>query len=183
MIGIIDIETTDFLRNNGKIVEVGIAGIDLENRKVVKLFHSICREDGMTAKDRDAWIFKNSDLTIDEVRSAPLFDDIKDEVQRIINSCKLVTAFNKAFDFDFLRNRGMVINNEADCPMILSTDVLKIPSQAKWAKEKYKWPTVEECWDFFFPERPYVEKHRGLDDAIHEAAIVYAMWKKGHIIL
>lgn len=182
IIAIIDLETTGFLNEGGKIVEVGIAGLDLDNSKVLKLYHSVCKEPGMTIKDRNAWIFNNSDLTVEEVRGSPLFEDIKGDIQSIINSCKGITAFNRKFDVDFLRDRGIVIEQLVDCPMLVATDVLKITSTKKWAKG-YKWPTVEECWDFFFPDKPYTEKHRGLDDAIHEAAIVYAMWKKGHIIL
>jgi DNA polymerase-3 subunit epsilon len=44
---------------------------------------------------------------------------------------------------------------------------------------KYKWPKVEEAYDFFFPNNNYVEKHRGADDAFHEADIVYELHKIG----
>ena len=178
MIGIVDIETTGFLNAGGKIVEVGIAGFDLEDRKLHKLFHSVCREDGLTGKDRKAWIFKNSDLLVEDVRVAPLFSEIQDEVQSVIQSCKGVTAYNKSFDFDFLRDRGVVIENDIACPMLLATNVVKAPHKQSW-KKGYKWPSVEESWAHFFPEVPYDEKHRGLDDALHEALIFMKLYDLG----
>ena len=178
MIGIVDIETTGFLKCGGKIVEVGIAGLDLETGKVSELFHSICREEGLKGRDRNAWIFQNSDLLVEDVRQAPLFTDIQPEIQSIMDSCDGVTAYNKKFDFDFFRDRGLTINNELDCPMLLATKVCKIPN--KNGRKGNKWPTVEEAWAFFYPSSPYVEQHRGLDDAIHEAKIIYALHKFGH---
>lgn len=179
MIGIIDIETTGFLNSGGKIVEVGIAGLDLKNGQVVKLFHSLCRESGMTGKDRNAWIFQNSDLLVEDVREAPDLCTIADEIQSVIDKCSGVTAYNRKFDFDFLEDRGIIIDNGIACPMLLATDVVKAPHKQAWKKKGYKWPTVEESWAHFFPDAPYVEQHRGLDDATHEALIVYKLWKLG----
>jgi DNA polymerase-3 subunit epsilon len=34
-----------------------------------------------------------------------------------------------------------------------------------------KWPKVEEAWEYFFPDTKYIEAHRALDDAQHEALI------------
>jgi DNA polymerase-3 subunit epsilon len=178
MIGIIDIETTGFLNGNGKIVEVGIAGLDLKNGTVVKLFHSLCRESGMTAKDRNAWIFSNSDLLVEDVREAPDLCMIANEIQSVIDKCSGVTAYNRKFDFDFLKDRGIIIDNGIACPMLLATNVVKAPHKQAW-KKGYKWPSVQESWDFFFPNKPYVEQHRGLDDAVHEALIVNELYKLG----
>jgi DNA polymerase-3 subunit epsilon len=175
MIGIIDIETTGFLPD-GKIVEVGIAG--LEDGKVHELFSSVCREPGLVKKDRDAWIFNNSDLTVEAVREAPLLSDLQDEIQSILDEIPC-TAYNKKFDFGFLRDRGFRIENELDCPMIIATDILKLPGK-KWSKD-FKYPSVEEAWDYFMDE-PYVEAHRGLDDAKHEALIVWELYKRGFFV-
>ena len=59
--------------------------------------------------------------------------------------------------------------------MLICTDVCKI--QGKYGK--YKWPKVEEAWQHLFPEVDYVEKHRGADDAFHEAKIVHELIKMG----
>ncbi|MDB4403245.1 exonuclease domain-containing protein [bacterium] len=179
-IGVFDIETTGFLNKGGFIVEVGIAKLNLETGHVESVFDSVCREQGMTAKDRTAWIFENSDLTVEEVRIAPLLDDIMPELQEHADSFDFITAYNKRFDFDFLSSRGLKIKNEGPCPMVAATPVCKLPSRS-FRGGGYKWPKVEEAWDFFFPNEPYVEQHRGLDDAMHESKIIHRLCELGHM--
>ena len=60
--------------------------------------------------------------------------------------------------------------------MILSTNICKIPSPKG---KGYKWPKVQEAYDFLFGETAYVEEHRGADDAYHEADIVYELYLRG----
>lgn len=176
-IGIIDIETTGFLNQGGKIVEVGIVSLDTVSGETEVLFDSLCREDGMTAKDREAWIFQNSDLKVEEVRDAKNFLDIKAEIQRVVSSLDACTAFNKSFDFDFLRSRGVILDKECECPMRVATNICKLESRG--GRSGFKWPKVEEAWQHFFPEIHYVEKHRAADDALHEAKIVFELHKMG----
>lgn len=173
-IGIIDIETTNFFPK-GFIVEVGIASLDTDTGEVEKVFDSVCREPGMTAKDHEAWIFSNSDLTIEMVREAKLLDDLKSEIQAVLDTFDAVTAYNKKFDLTFIRDRGFIVDNEWPCPMLVSTDICKLPDK----RGNKKWPKVPEAWQFFFPNEPYVELHRGADDAVHEAHIVYQLYLLG----
>jgi len=179
-IGIIDIETCGFLRENGVIVEVGIVSLDTDTGEIDPVFSCVCREDHLRAKHRDAWIFKNSDLTVEEVRAAPKLPDLLPLIQEHIDGLDACTAFNKSFDFNFLRNRSLRIENEWPCPMRAATPVCKIPN--KNGRAGHKWPTVEEAWNHFFPDEPYTEAHRGFDDALHEARIVYELHKLGLMI-
>ena len=55
---IIDIETTDFLQRNGKIVEVGIVELDLSNGNRKIIFDSVCWESGLTEEEVKQDIFK-----------------------------------------------------------------------------------------------------------------------------
>jgi len=176
-IGIIDIETAGWLRENGVIVEIGIVSLDTETGQIDPIFSSTCREKHLRAKHRNAWIFKNSDLTVEEVRTAPDLPEILPLVQEHIDALDALTAFNKSFDFNFLRNRGLIIEKEWPCAMRIAAPVCKIPY--KNGKAGNKWPTVEEAWNHFFPGRPYIEAHRGFDDALHEAEIVYELHKLG----
>ena len=177
-IGIIDIETVGFLRQGGYIVEVGLVSLDTETGQIKPVFSSVCQEEGMTAKHRTAWIFQNSDLTVEQVRAAPMLPDLLPTIQQHIDRLDATTAYNKPFDFNFLRNRGLIIRREWSCPMRIATNVCKIPKTGKRAGHRgYKWPTVEEAWSHFFPAAPYIEAHRGLDDALHEAEIVYELHK------
>lgn len=175
---VLDIETTGFQNQGGSIVEIGIVSLNLDTGEIKEVFNSLLREDILTAKHREepyGWIFRNSDLTVDEVRKALPADNVFDEVQKILDSYPLgCTAYNNKFDFGFLRDRGIKIKS-LPCPMMLSTDICKIPGRF----DSYKWPSVEEAFAFFFPEEEYKEKHRGLDDAKHEAMIVYKLYQDG----
>ncbi len=177
---IIDIETTGFLNKGGSIVEIGAVELDLRNGQIKEVFSSLCREKILTEKHRKhpfGWIFENSDLKIDDVRNAPYFESVKNDFQEIINKYPLgVTAFNNDFDFGFLEDRGINFPIKLGCPMKISTDICKIPHQNRMG---YKWPKVEEAFYFFFPGIDYKEKHRGADDAHHEAMIVYELFKMG----
>ena len=175
---VLDIETTGFLNQGGSIVEIGIASLNLETGEIKTVFDSLCREKILTAKHRKSpfgWIFNNSDLTPEQLRKAPTIEDISLKVQAILNDYPLgCTAFNKAFDFGFLRSRGFVVK-DLPCPMLLSTSICKLPGK----RGGYKWPKVEEAYRFFFGKTDYVEQHRGADDAMHEAEIVYELYKRG----
>ena len=175
-IGIIDIETTGFQKDNGHIVEIAIVSLNTETGDITESFSSVCKERGMNAKDREAWIFQNSTLTVEEVREAKTFDEIQGQVQDSIYAHDAVTAYNSSFDFGFLENRGLRIPFKASCPMLLSTPLCQLPGRMG---DDYKWPKVEEAWKHFFPSRPYVELHRGLDDAMHEAKIIWQLCKLG----
>lgn len=179
-IAVVDIETTGFLKPGGSIVEIGIVELDLDTGDTKILFDSLVREPILTAKHRSkpfGWIFENSDLTPEMVRAAPNAEDVFPLAQYILNQYPLgCTAFNKRFDFDFLRDRGFTIT-ELQCPMLLLTPIMELPKKNGYGGNK--WPNVEEAWNYFFPNDPYDEKHRGADDAVHEAKIVYELYKAG----
>ena len=175
---VLDIETTGFFNQGGSIVEIGIVELNLNTGKIREVFNSLLREDILTARHREepfGWIFRNSSLKVESVRSAPPADSVFYDVQNILDQYPLgCTAYNKSFDFGFLKDRGLKIT-ELPCPMLLATDVLQIPGR----NGSYKWPSVQEAYDYFFPDEEYVEIHRGGDDAAHEAEIVYALFKMG----
>jgi inhibitor of KinA sporulation pathway (predicted exonuclease) len=53
--------------------------------------------------------------------------------------------------------------------MKVLTPIMELPH---WYYDM-KWPSVQEAFDFLYPNNTYTEKHRALDDAKHEAKIVY----------
>ena len=168
---IVDIETTDFLKRNGLIVEVGIVELDLTNGNRTPIYNTLVREEGFGEEHKDAWIFSNSNLKHEEVLTAKPLD--REKLQEIFNKYS-ATAYNKRFDFDFLASRGLKIK-ELPCPMEALTPICKLPGKFG----SYKWPKVQEAWDILFPEVPYIEEHRGFDDALHEALLVYHLHKNG----
>lgn len=181
---VIDIETTGFMNQGGAIVEVGIVSLDLDSGGVKIVFSSVCREEILTGRHRTepmGWIFRNSDLTVEEVRQAPLLTNLLPKIQKIINEYPAgATAYNRDFDFEFLEGRGVVFPIKLPCPMLLATDLCKIPlPRSHPSPGPYKWPKVEEAWSCLFPNEPYIEKHRGPDDALHEARIVHELYHLG----
>lgn len=176
---VIDIETTGFIRQGGKIVEVGIVSLDLSNGQKEILFDSLCHERSITREAvENSWIVQNKYITVEEIQNSPQLISILPQIQSIINAHPIgATAFNRSFDFDFLESRGIKFPKKLPCPMILATDICKLPNQNGYSS--YKWPKVEEAWKHFFPEIEYVELHRGADDAFHEADIVHALYKIG----
>ena len=61
--------------------------------------------------------------------------------------------------------------------MIAATPLVNLPPNP--GRSTPKWPKVEEAWEHFFPDVAYIEQHRGADDAVHEAKIVYELYKIG----
>ena len=177
---VIDIETTGFQKQGGSIVEVGIVELDLVTGATEIVIDSLCREDILDERhfrEPMGWIFKNSTLRAEEVMAAPRMGDLLPEIQKIVNAYPVgATAYNRSFDFDFLKSRGVRFGVELPCPMKLSTPICQLPP---FRYGSYKWPKVEEAWAEFFPNEEYVELHRGADDALHEARIVHELYRRG----
>ena len=175
---VLDIETTG-LHSKESILEVGIVELDLTTGERNIIFDSLCYEDSYDP-NKKYWVFDNGYMKPEELKDAPHFKDIKERIQTILFSYPNgATAFNKAFDFDkFLMQRGLKFPKVLDCPMVLLTNVCKLPKTN--GGYGFKWPKVEEAWEFLFgKETGYVELHRGADDALHEAQIVYEIFKRG----
>ena len=150
--------------------------MDLNSGKLKELFNSTIKEPNFKPKDVNAWIFSNSNLTYEEIFESKSLDYYRDEIQAIFDKYP-ATAYNKKFDFDFLKNRGFKIK-ELPCPMIEATNIIKLPPVKP--STVFKWPSVEESWAFYYPNKKYIELHRGFDDAEHEAQIVFMMFTLGH---
>ena len=179
-IAIVDIETSGFQGQGGLIVEIGIVGLNLETGGVTDEFNAIVKEDGFGekhSKDPYGWVFQNSDLTYNNVLLANNLTSMLPTIQEIFNKYTLgATAFNKKFDFGFLKSRGLIIK-ELPCIMLSATPVVNLPPNSGFTDAK--WPKVEEAWEYFFPNTQYKEAHRALDDAKHEALIAYELYKRG----
>jgi len=176
---VIDLETTGFLQQGGKIIEVGIVGLNLETGGKKILFNEVCHERPLTRKEvEDSWIVKNSTITVEAIQNSRQLRFLAPKIQELLNKYPAgATAYNNAFDFGFMENRGFVFPKKLACPMKLCTDICKIPSRN--GKAGYKWPNFEEAHKFFFGETGYVETHRGADDAFYEADLVYELYKRG----
>jgi DNA polymerase III subunit epsilon len=177
---IVDIETSGFQHQGGLIVEIGIVSLNLQTGVISDEFTEIVQENGFGekhAKDPYGWIFKNSDLQYEDVVRASNLLKMKPKIQNFFDkySCG-ATAYNKQFDFGFLKSRGLRMK-ELPCIMLSAAPVVGLPPNPGYRDPK--WPKVQEAWDFFFPRSDYIEAHRALDDARHEALIVYELYRLG----
>lgn len=181
---IIDIETTGFLNEGGEIVEIGAVELCLNtgNREIV--FNEIIKPNLPEKEIKKSWIVQNNYMNIDEILNGVPFYSIKDKLQNLVNKYPNgATAFNRSFDFDFLKKYGIKFPKELPCPMLASTNICKIPKTGKAAfYPGFKWPNVEEAYKFFYPKSNYTEIHRGACDAFHEANIVLALHKMNKFI-
>ena len=173
---VLDIETTGYTPKN-KIVEIGIVSLDLLNGNIETLFDELIKEDSLTLTElANSWIIANSDMKIEDVWAAKNLQHYFEQIQKIINEHPLgMTAFKKTFDFAFFADRGFEIPVQLKCPMKLSRDIVKALDKNGRTKN----PTAEDAYRHFYPGENYIEKHRGADDAKHEAKIVYALYKRG----
>jgi len=173
---VLDIETTGFSHSKNHIVEVGIVSLDLDSGERKILFDKVVIEESMTKEELEkSWIIEKGWMNVDEILDSGSLNGYHSEIQDILNTYPLgATAFNSKFDNGFLKHRGFNYK-ELPCPMLLSTNVCKL--RGKYGS--YKWPKVQEAYDYFFAPHDYIEQHRGADDAFHEAQIVHELYKRG----
>ena len=103
-----------------------------------------------------------------------MLEQFKEEIQEILDKYSL-TAYNNAFDFGFMESRGFTLKKKIPDIMAVAKEACKI----MYANGGYKNPKMQEAWDNLFPNTNYREKHRAVDDAIHEAKILFEMYKRG----
>ena len=173
-IAIIDIETTALKPEYGLIIEIGIVELDLITGAFKILFDSYVKELEFGEEHKNAWIFNNSDLRFEDFEGAPSLNNLKNQIQEIFDHYSL-TAYNTSFDFGFMESRGFVIKKDIPDIMAVAKNACKIMR----ARGGYKIPKMQEAWDNLFPNTDYIEKHRAVDDAIHEAKILFEMYKRG----
>ncbi len=176
-VAVIDFETTGLNPIYDLIIEIGIIELNLKTGETKIIFDSFVKEPKFGEEHRDSWIFDNSNITFEDIENAPLFDNFKEDLNEIFDKYP-TTAFNKSFDLSFLKFRGIKIPKELPCIMKTATNICRIPFPN--GGSRYKWPSCQEAWDYFFPNSDYNEKHRAADDAIHEAKILFELISRGH---
>ncbi|KKN16396.1 hypothetical protein LCGC14_0976350 [marine sediment metagenome] len=175
-VAVIDLETTGLKPIRDLILEIGIIELNLVNGEIKVIFESFVKEPKFGEAHRKSWIFNNSDIIFEDIENAPSLGFFKTIINSIFNKYPL-TAFNKSFDFGFLKARGFSIQKELPCIMRSATNVCRVSFPN--GRKGYKFPTCQEAWDFFFPNINCVEKHRAADDAILEAKILFELYSRG----
>lgn len=177
---VVDIETTGLYNNVHKIVEIGLVKLNLETGEKTQLMDYVCHEDGITKlKIEESWIFKNTNLSIEQIHYSINLKRLIPTIQKIFDKYP-ATPINSKFDFGFLEARGLNIPNKYHDSMLVLQEVMKLPQKYK-KYSGYKYPSVQEAYNHLFPDNDYIELHRGGDDALHEAQIIYEINKRNLI--
>ncbi len=170
---VIDTETTGLKgAPEDVVVDVGITRVDLSDGTVEDIYSSVLGYDVDQWDDyrRNAWIFENTDMTLEMVAEAPNAMDVIDRVRRILKG-KRVTAYNIGYDMDkFLYlepwNMRGLFTPCADI-MLAATQVCKLPSQ--YYGRSYRYPKLNYAYKTIVEGDPAgicgVQDHRALSDA------------------
>ena len=166
---VLDTETTglDGRAYGDVIVEIGIARVDLEKRKVYPEFGCLVKQK-LTEEQKDAWVFKNTDLTSEEVENSPwTVEEIRHVLLRYED--KVFTAYNVTFDFDSFLNQAPWFFRPRLAPCIMEECAEKY--------NKGRWFKAQEAYNMLCPDNPArvpngKEEHRALSDAILEGYIL-----------
>ncbi|MDR1404097.1 MAG: 3'-5' exonuclease [Candidatus Methanoplasma sp.] len=182
---LIDTETTG-LRGYpcDHVVDVGICSVNPESGKIDDVYSSIVGHDVSLWDDahRNAWIFSNTDLTLEAVSAAPPADEVAKEISKIL-SCEFVTSYNVGFDFDrFLvhppYNIKSCVSKVCPDPMLIAMNICRIPGPYG-----NKWPRLEEAYAVLCPDDPAriggVQDHRALSDARVASHVLVELYRRG----
>ena len=168
------------------IVEIAIVKVDIDSGKIEKVYDTLIKydTDQWSEKHQEAWIFCNSDITIEMVKNATKELEIAVvEVNTILKGRK-TTSYNRFFDFNqFLYSRPWAIdtNIEERCIMDATTYLFKRPKEWDYG---YLWVSLVDSINRlnlaeFKKINPglceEVEKlgsHRALYDCFHAACVM-----------
>ncbi len=184
---VLDTETTG-LEGAPKdlVVDVGICKVDLIEGTVEDVYSSVLGYETEDWDDylRNAWIFQNTDMTLEMVEEAPRALTIIDDVRRILRK-QAVTTFNTGYDLDkFLYKepcsmRGWFI--ECKDIMKAATEVCKLPSP--YFGGSYKYPKLDYAYAQIVDGDPAEihgkQDHRALSDARMASHLMIAMYRNG----
>ncbi len=184
---VLDTETTGlFGAPKDVVVDVGICKVSLERGTVEDVYSSVLGYDTDEWDDylKNAWIFENTDMTLDMVEEAPPALNVIADVRRLLRK-KPVTSYNTEYDFGkFLYEepwsmRGWFV--ECCDIMKAATDVCKIPSE--YYGREYRYPKLDFAYAKCVEGDPAgingVQDHRALSDARMASYLMIALYENG----
>lgn len=168
------------------VVDIGITKVDIAEGKVEDVYSSVLGYDVDKWDDyrRNAWIFENTDMTLDMVREAPPAERVMRDVSNILKD-KAVTAYNVGYDMKkFLYLDPWCLNGtfrECYDIMLAATDVCKIPSE--YYGRKYRYPKLDYAYAHIVDGDPVgihgVQDHRALSDARMASYLMIELYRSG----
>lgn len=209
MVLIIDTETTGLEGHpRDRVLEIGIAEYDELSHEVTPVYSEMIRYDDIRRFDseyvnRDGsmgiWIYRNSDMTIEDTLNAGKdLDTVVREVGEIVHG-KAITAYNVGFDFGrFLYHEPWSIKwmtaRRYDIMDLATKEVIKrarsdsigdkgLQRRLIEDDDRFygKWVRSEDAYRVLCPDDPMGlgmrQTHRALDDAVMEGWILNAVFQ------
>ena len=184
---VLDTETTGlFGAPKDVVVDIGITKVCLRRGIVEDVYSSVLGYDVDEWDDyrRNAWIFQNTDMTLEMVSEAPPAMKVIDDVRRILRN-KAVTSYNIAYDMDkFLYLEPWNLKGSfQQCYdiMLAAKDVCKLPSE--YYGREYRYPKLDRAYSMIVEGDPAgidgVQDHRALSDARMASHLMISMFRKG----
>lgn len=184
---VLDTETTG-LEGAPKdlVVDVGICKVSLRKGTVEDVYSSVLGYDVDMWDDyhRNAWIFQNTDMTLEMVAEAPSAISVIDDVRRILRK-KAVTSYNVRYDMDkFLYQEPWNLRGSFTlCSdiMIAATPVCKVPGM--YNGQRYRYPKLDVAYAKIVDGDPAgingKQDHRALSDARMASYVMIEMFRNG----
>lgn len=180
---VLDTETTG-LRGEpwDHIVDIGVVRVDTVRREVMPVYNEVVHYDidAWTADQVNAWVFTNTDLCLDDVRSASLSPkDVQADLDMLAQITDFPwTAYNIDFDFGKFLNRP-----PWDFVPRLYEDIMHmaaryVPGDHVFDDGSTSYPKLDKAYRKLCHEDPAgikTQTHRALDDAIQAAYVLLAI--------
>lgn len=184
---VLDTETTGLYgAPKDVVVDIGITKVSLRKGTVEDVYSSVLGYDVDEWDDyrRKAWIFENTDMTLDMVADAPPAMKVIDDVRRILKD-KDVTSYNIRYDMDkFLYQEPWDLRGTfKPCfdIMLAAKDVCKLPSQ--YYGREYRYPKLDYAYSNIVEGDPAgingKQDHRALSDARMASYLMITMFRDG----
>lgn len=166
------------------VVDVAVCRVSLQDGKVEEVLSTVVGHD-ISIWDqatRNAWIFQNTDLTLEMVSDAPPAAQVAADLRRLLQG-RYVTSFNVDFDFKkFLFHPPWDLEphiNLTPCIMKRSMPICAIPG----TYDKYKFPRLQEAYDMIVEGDPAGieghQSHRALSDAVMASHVLIQLDRMG----
>ncbi|MHA1456617.1 MAG: 3'-5' exonuclease, partial [Promethearchaeota archaeon] len=170
-IAIIDIETTSYIKKDAFIVEIGIVELDYVTGAKKILFNSPIYEKGVENYS-GMGVFGISNLDLSDVKNSKNLESYRETLQFIFDRYR-ITSFNTNFDLSILESKGFIFPKKL---MDLMNFTRKMLPQGKYNFEfayRQFYNSKENNKGKYLKNKNYEEQHRAIDDAIHEAELLF----------